>query len=147
MFRAAQQTLPLGVRRGTFGFGFFLFCPPPLFSPISPIPPLPKRAQSRPATRARNGFARAAGRDFPCRPHRAYAARSAPAATDRFRAHKRDRASRFLPPVSLPILRESSASRSLPAGRTARAHRSPKVHTAAARFRVSVRRRAARVER
>src|SRR5207245_2937493 len=51
------------------------------------------------------------------------------------------------PPVSLPILRESSTSRSFRAGRTARGHRSPKVHTAAARFRVSVRRRAARVAR
>src|SRR5258705_13687611 len=112
MFRAAQQTLPLGVRRGTFGFGFFLFCPPPLFSPISPMPPLPKRAPSRPATRARNGSVRATGRDFPCLLHRAYAARSAPVATDRFRAQKRDRVLRFLPPVSLPIFRANSTSRS-----------------------------------
>src|SRR6059036_1898614 len=36
------------------------------------MPPLPKRAPSRPATRAHNGSARAAGRDFPCRPRRAY---------------------------------------------------------------------------
>src|SRR5205807_3006103 len=118
-----------------------------LSSAISPMPPLQKLAPSRPATRAHNGFARAAGRDFPCRLHRAYAAWSVPVATDRFRAQKRDRASHFLPPVSLPILRESSASRSFRAGGTARAHRPPKVHTAAARFPVSVRRRAARVAR
>src|SRR5439155_16585064 len=144
-FRTAQPILLLGVRRWMFGVRRFLFSV--LSSAISPIPLLPKRAPSRPATHARNGFARAAGRDFPCRSHRAYVARSAPAATDRFRAQKRDRASHFLPPISLPILRENSASRSFRAGRTARAHRLPKVHTAAARFRVSVRRRAAPVAR